>query len=188
MRSTTLYKVKRWYLQGYKLKWIWLISFTRSVCLPIFGKSFTYERLPISFNFQIVQSSAEVFEDDILPTAGFSGTVQYVSEKPSFGVEVSGLNRDQKPRKRDNQNLSNIFNKGKNEEEGEEEDDEEEAEDGNAASTGSRLQLGQSQKETAKNDLRNRLKNRFQKFKAKVNAEDQARYCQKIFTKLSFLR
>jgi len=116
-----------------------------------------------------------VFEDDILPTAGFSGTVQYVSEKPSFGVEVSGLN-SQKPRKRDNQNLSNIFNKG------EEADEEEEDEDVNSAATGSRLQLGQSQKETAKNDLRNRLKNRFQKFKAKVNSEDQARYpCYKTF-------
>ena len=39
----------------------------------------------------MVQSSAEIFEEDIQPTAGFSGTVQYVSEKPSFGVEVAGL-------------------------------------------------------------------------------------------------
>jgi len=51
---------------------------------------------------QVVQSSAEVFEEDISPTAGFSGTVQYVSEKPSFGVEVAGVNQ-QKPKKRENQ-------------------------------------------------------------------------------------
>ena len=134
--------------------------------------------------FQIVQSSAEVFEDDILPTAGFSGTVQYVSEKPSFGVEVSGLSA-LKPKKRDNQNLSTIFNQNKDEDSEDGDDDDEE---GGAASTGSRLQQSQSQKEAANNELRNRLKNRFQKFKAKVNAEDQARYCQKIFTKLSFLK
>ena len=43
--------------------------------------------------FQVVQSSAEIFEEDILPTAGFTGTVQFVSEKPTFGVEVAGLNQ-----------------------------------------------------------------------------------------------
>ena len=46
--------------------------------------------------FQVVQSSAEIFEEDILPTAGFTGTVQYVSEKPTFGVEVAGLNQVRK--------------------------------------------------------------------------------------------
>ena len=122
--------------------------------------------------FQIVQSSAEVFEDDILPTAGFSGTVQYVSEKPTFGVEVSDLSA-LRPKKRDNQNLSAIFNPNKETSEGEDEEE--------VASTGSRLQQSQSQKEAANNELRNRLKNRFQKFKAKVNAEDQARYRSEIF-------
>jgi hypothetical protein len=89
--------------------------------------------------------------------------------------EFQGLNQ-QKPRKRENQNLSSLFNKNKqpNEDQGEEEDEEEEGED--VSSTGSRLQQTQSQKESANNDLRNRLKNRFQKFKAKVNSEDQARF------------
>lgn len=106
-----------------------------------------------------------------MPTAGFSGTVQYVSEKPTFGVEVSDLSA-LKPKKRDNQNLSSIFNKN-NDNDGDEGGDD----DDGSVSTGSRLQQSQSQKEAANNELRNRLKNRFQKFKAKVNAEDQARYC-----------
>ena len=70
----------------------------------------------------------------------------------------------QKPRKREN--LSGIFNKE------EEEDDDNDK----APSTGSRLQQTSSQKESATNDLRNRLKNRFQKFKARVNSEDEARF------------
>ena len=105
-----------------------------------------------------------------MPTAGFSGTVQYVSEKPSFGVEVAGVNQ-QKPKKRENQNLAGLFAGNKQSEDNEDEGEEEET-----TSTGSRLQQSLSQKEAATNDLRNRLKNRFQKFKAKINSEDQAKY------------
>ena len=40
---------------------------------------------------QIVQSTAKVFEQDIQPTlaSGFAGSVQHVTERPGFGLQVA---------------------------------------------------------------------------------------------------
>ena len=74
---------------------------------------------------QIVQSTAKVFENDIQPTsaAGFAGSVQHVTEKPGFGLQVAGGSGEQQhpvnahPRnhvadKNDNLPLESLFNDG----------------------------------------------------------------------------
>ena len=63
---------------------------------------------------QIVQSTAKVFEEDIYPTSVSNfGTVQHVTERPSFGLESSddGNTKNLKPRSNDNE-LFNKENKG----------------------------------------------------------------------------
>ena len=109
---------------------------------------------------QIVQSTAKVFEDDIKPTAVLNhGSVQHVTELPSFGLEAqdSGFQHRQRPRS------NNDFGSGRNGFGSVEVLDAKEE-----APTGGRIKLAQTQKKTAINDFKERLKSRFQKFRSRV--------------------
>ena len=109
---------------------------------------------------QIVQSTAKVFEEDIYPTSVTNfGSVQHVTEKPSFGLESTN-GKNLKPRNNDNE-LFNKETKGLGSVQ---------VLDSKKKKTNNRLTIGRPSHKTAAIDsFKARLKNRFQKFKQKQN-------------------
>ena len=109
---------------------------------------------------QIVQSTAKVFEEEIQPTSVVNlGTVQHVTERPSFGLESSNDNtKNLQPRSHDNQ-LFNQDGKGFGSVQ---------VLDAKKPKKTNRLTIGRPSHKTAAIDsFKARLKNRFQKFKQK---------------------
>ena len=112
---------------------------------------------------QIVQSTAKVFEEEIYPTsvANF-GSVQHVTERPSFGIDASNeeIQKNLKPRNNDNE-LFNKETKGLGSVQ---------VLDAKNTRKTNRLTIGRPSHKTAAIDsFKARLKNRFQKFKQKQN-------------------
>ena len=108
---------------------------------------------------QIVQSTAKVFEEEIYPTSVTNfGSVQHVTEKPSFGLESSN-EKNLKPRNNDNA----LFNKGTKGLGSVQVLDSKNKEKTN------RLTIGRPKKTAAIDSFKARLKNRFQRFKQKQN-------------------
>ena len=108
---------------------------------------------------QIIQSTAKIFEEDVraTPASGFAGSVQYVTEKPGFGLEVVTDNS----RPSQNLPLESLF-------EGQNNVDEEET---SGTGIASRIQQRIASKKSTQQDFRARLKSRFDRFK---NSESSA--------------
>ncbi len=130
---------------------------------------------------QIVQSTAKVFEDDIVatPVVGFEGSVQHVTERPSFGLEASsdpGPATNKRPRNNDNLPLESLFgDHSRNSASNsitvldEENDEDDQSPTGLASRIRQRLAL----KKTKQQEFKARLKNRFERFKTTLQSEEQ---------------
>lgn len=109
---------------------------------------------------QIVQSTAKIFEDDIVatPVAGFAGSVQHVTEKPGFGLSVSNQNSQE------DLPLQSLFDQNNLAEDSEE--------DLSPTGIASRIQQRIALKKSTQNDFKARLKSRFDRFKTRIQQEE----------------
>lgn len=119
----------------------------------------------------MIQSTAKVFEADIIatPVVGFAGSVQHVTERPGFGLQVA---ETQKSSADNPLPLESLFKANRNSASNaitvlEEEDD--------ISPTGiaSRIQQRIEQKKTKQQEFKARLKSRFERFKNRVQSEEQ---------------
>ena len=111
--------------------------------------------------------SFQIFEEEFIkatPVAGFAGSVQHVTEKPGFGLQVA---ENQQPPK-DDLPLETLF---KNNNIDDSDDDQPQTPTGIA----SRIQQRIALKKSSQNDFRSRLKSRFDRFKARQSEENIGR-------------
>lgn len=110
---------------------------------------------------QIIQSTAKVFEDDIkaTPVAGFAGSVQHVTEKPGFGLEVKAGNQGSHENRDENLPLESLFDRNNIADIDDDND--------NQTPTGiaSRIQERLALKKSTQQEFKARLKSRFDRFK-----------------------
>ena len=111
--------------------------------------------------------SFQIFEDEFIkatPVAGFAGSVQHVTEKPGFGLQVA---ENQQPPK-DDLPLETLFKNNNI-------DDSDVDEPQTPTGIASRIQQRIALKKTSQNDFRSRLKSRFDRFKARQSEENIGR-------------
>lgn len=113
---------------------------------------------------QIIQSTAKVFEDDIkaTPVAGFAGSVQHVTEKPGFGLEIGASGsaeiRDE------NLPLESLFDRNNIA-------DDSDIDNQTPTGIASRIQERLALKKSTQQEFKARLKSRFDRFKQRVSNE-----------------